>query len=190
VLAVIFDHANRYQKRQSTVLNPWAQDELNDTKLIIRISKSNDRQHSGQRKKDKRTNNDLQTSHRTKDGVTRTPLKTGDQFLQASLVIKTHKKPFKEQQRHQTGEAVNDSCYQENGVWILLTILTKPLTFLTSLKLGRGLPSTYGLDCFVATGVGTVYIFRGTWVIHCFSRLVTLLFLKWFLVRFNHQRRL
>jgi hypothetical protein len=36
------------------------QEELEDTKGRIRISKSTDRQHNGQRKKDKRTNNDKQ----------------------------------------------------------------------------------------------------------------------------------
>jgi hypothetical protein len=44
--------------------------------IRIRISKKN-RQHNGQKKKDKRTNNDLQNTHKTRDLVTRTPLKTG-----------------------------------------------------------------------------------------------------------------
>jgi len=36
------------------------------------------RQHNGQKKKYKRTNNNLQnTRHKTKDRVTQTPLKTG-----------------------------------------------------------------------------------------------------------------
>ena len=51
--------------------------ELEDTKEVIRIriSKMN-RQHNGQKKKHKRTNNDLQnTTHKTRDRVTRTPLK-------------------------------------------------------------------------------------------------------------------
>ena len=43
---------------------------------IIYKSKK-DRQDNGQQKKDKRTNNDLQnTAQKTKDRVTRTPLKT------------------------------------------------------------------------------------------------------------------
>jgi hypothetical protein len=52
-------------------------DEFYDTKGIIRICKSRkNRQHNGQKKNDKMTNNDLQnTTHRTKDWVTRTPLK-------------------------------------------------------------------------------------------------------------------
>jgi hypothetical protein len=38
-------------------------EEFEDTKGIIRIRKSKDRQHNGQRKKDKRTNNDQQNIH-------------------------------------------------------------------------------------------------------------------------------
>jgi hypothetical protein len=36
------------------------QEEAEDTKGVIRIRKSKDRKHNGQKKKDKRTNNDLQ----------------------------------------------------------------------------------------------------------------------------------
>jgi hypothetical protein len=36
------------------------QEEFEDTKEAIRISKSKDKQHNGQKKRDKRTNNDLQ----------------------------------------------------------------------------------------------------------------------------------
>ena len=44
-----------------------------DTKVVIRICKlKKDRQHNGQKKKDKRTNNDLQNI----TNKTRTPLKT------------------------------------------------------------------------------------------------------------------
>ena len=52
------------------------QEEFEDTKGVIRIriSKKN-RHHNGQKKKYKRTNNDLQ--YKTKDRVARTPLKTG-----------------------------------------------------------------------------------------------------------------
>jgi hypothetical protein len=44
-------------------------EELEDTKEVIRIRKSKkNRQHNGQKKKDKRTNNDLQNiTHKTKD---------------------------------------------------------------------------------------------------------------------------
>jgi peptidyl-tRNA hydrolase len=39
-------------------------EELEDTKGVIRIRKSKkNRQHNGQKKKDKRTNNDLQNIH-------------------------------------------------------------------------------------------------------------------------------
>ena len=63
-----------------------------DTKRVIRIRKSKNRQHNGQRKKTEeqttqwpkekdRTNNDLQnTTHKTKALVTRTPLKTGSEL--------------------------------------------------------------------------------------------------------------
>ena len=48
------------------------------TQAIIIIRKSKDRQHNGQKKKDKRTNSDLiNITHKTKDWVTRTSLKTG-----------------------------------------------------------------------------------------------------------------
>ena len=45
--------------------------------MVIRICKSkNDRKYNSQKKKDKRTNNDLQnTTQKTKDGTTRTPQK-------------------------------------------------------------------------------------------------------------------
>jgi len=47
--------------------------------VVIRIRKSKkDRQHNGQKKKDKRRNNDLQNiTYKIKDRVTRTPIKTG-----------------------------------------------------------------------------------------------------------------
>ena len=42
------------------------QEEFEDTKGVIRISKSKkNRQHNGQKKKNKRTNNDLQNTHIT-----------------------------------------------------------------------------------------------------------------------------
>jgi hypothetical protein len=47
---------------------------------VIRIRKSKNRQHNGQKKQDKMTNNDLQnTTQKTKDRATRTSLKTGDE---------------------------------------------------------------------------------------------------------------
>ena len=49
-----------------------------DTKGVIKICKSKDRQQNGKKKRDKRTNNDLRnTTQKTKDRATRTPLKTG-----------------------------------------------------------------------------------------------------------------
>ena len=45
---------------------------------VIRIRKQKDKQHNGQKKKNKRTNNDIQsTTQKTKDRSTRTLLKTG-----------------------------------------------------------------------------------------------------------------
>ena len=38
-------------------------EEFEDTIGVIRIRKSKDRQHDGQKKKDKMTNNDLQNKH-------------------------------------------------------------------------------------------------------------------------------
>ena len=41
-----------------------------------------DRQHNGQKRKDKGTNKDLQSiTHKTKDRVTRTPLQTGSELM-------------------------------------------------------------------------------------------------------------
>ena len=51
-------------------------EEFEDTKGVIRICKSKkNRQHNGQKKNDKRTNNLQNTAHKTKDRITRTPLK-------------------------------------------------------------------------------------------------------------------
>jgi len=58
------------------------EEEFEDTKgaIGIRISKKN-RQHNGQKKKCKRTNNNLQNiTYKTKDRVTRITLKTGDEL--------------------------------------------------------------------------------------------------------------
>ena len=60
------------------------QEEFEDTKGVIRISKSKkDIQYNGKKKKDKSTNNNLQNiTHSIKDRVTRTPLKIGGkQFM-------------------------------------------------------------------------------------------------------------
>jgi hypothetical protein len=53
------------------------QEEFDDTKGVIIFRKSKKvRQHNGQKKKDKKTNNDLQNiTHKTKDRVTRSMLK-------------------------------------------------------------------------------------------------------------------
>jgi hypothetical protein len=76
---VIFIHSNCQGRSQEKFV---------DTKWVIRNRKSEkDRQHNGQEKKDKRTNNDLQNNtKKSKDRPKRTPLKPGmnskgNQFL-------------------------------------------------------------------------------------------------------------
>jgi hypothetical protein len=58
-------------------------EEFEDTKGVFRIPKSKkDRQHNGQNKKDKRTNNYSQNiTHETKDRGTRILLKTGGELM-------------------------------------------------------------------------------------------------------------
>ena len=64
-------------------------EDLEDTKRVIRIRKSKkNRQRNGQKKKDKRTNNDLQnTTQKTKDRATRTPLKKVPAPLVAPVML-------------------------------------------------------------------------------------------------------
>jgi hypothetical protein len=59
-------------------LSVLEEEEFEDTKGVIIIHKPKKyRQHNGQQKKDKGTNNDLQsTTHKAKYRVTRTPLNT------------------------------------------------------------------------------------------------------------------
>ena len=53
-------------------------EEFEDTKGVIRNRKSKDRQHNSKKKKGKKTNTDPQNiTHKTKDRVARTPIKTG-----------------------------------------------------------------------------------------------------------------
>ena len=60
------------------MLRTAAEEEFQYTKRVIRIRKSKKDRHQ----KSKRTNNDLQNiSHKTKDRVTQTPLKTGDELM-------------------------------------------------------------------------------------------------------------
>jgi hypothetical protein len=65
----------RRKNGQTTIYKTLHIKEFEDTKGIIRIRiTKKDRQHNGQKKKDKRKNNDLQnTTQKTKDRVTRTP---------------------------------------------------------------------------------------------------------------------
>ena len=56
------------------------QEEFEDTKGVMRIHKSkNNRQNNGQKKKDKQRS--TKHTHKTKDRVTRTPLKTGGELV-------------------------------------------------------------------------------------------------------------
>jgi hypothetical protein len=56
----------------------YSQEEFEGTKGVIRIRKSKDRYHNGQKKKEK---NYLQNiTHKAKDRVTRTTLKIGAEF--------------------------------------------------------------------------------------------------------------
>ena len=49
-------------------------EEFEDTKEVIRMCKSKDRQYNGKKKEDKRRNNNLQnTTQKTKDRATITP---------------------------------------------------------------------------------------------------------------------
>ena len=59
-------------------LNLSYEEEIEDTKRVIRIRKSKNRQHNGQKKKDKRIKQQsTKHTYKTNDRVTRTPLKTG-----------------------------------------------------------------------------------------------------------------
>jgi len=63
---------------------------LEDTKGVIGIRKSKNRQHNGQKKKDKMTNNDLQKHiHKTKDRVTRTPLLLHTNYINRFVIFTT-----------------------------------------------------------------------------------------------------
>ena len=77
--------------------NTRIQEEFEDTKGVIRIRISKkSRQHNGEKKKYKRTNNDLQNIYIAKERVTRTALKTGGELrcsgsvFQNQPVLQTH----------------------------------------------------------------------------------------------------
>jgi hypothetical protein len=64
-------------------------EEFEDVKGVIRIGKSkNDRQHSGQKKKDKQRSTNI--THKTKDRVKHTTLKTGDELSSESIARCKH----------------------------------------------------------------------------------------------------
>ena len=67
-----------FTKAYAEQINPA---DIEDTEGIIIIRKSKDRQHHGQKKKDKRTSNELQNDiPKTKDLATQTQLKTGGEL--------------------------------------------------------------------------------------------------------------
>ena len=70
----------------------YEEEEFEDTKRVIRIRKSKkNRQHNGQKKEVKRTNNDLQNiTHQTKDRVSRTPLRPGGGTRRATNPVISH----------------------------------------------------------------------------------------------------
>ena len=75
--------ATRYQRGNQ---NPYIEGQTTqwpqDTKGVIKIRKSKDRQHNGQKKKgQKDKQRSTQLSHKKTDRVTRTPLKNGRELL-------------------------------------------------------------------------------------------------------------
>ena len=56
----------------------YMEEEFEDTKGVIRIRISKNRQHNVQKKKDKQRSKKY--THKTKERVTRTPLKTGGEL--------------------------------------------------------------------------------------------------------------
>ena len=68
----------------------YEEDEFEDTKGVIRIRKSKDRQHNDQKKKDKQRS--TKHTHKTKDRVTRTALKTGGELRCSGRVSSSRSK--------------------------------------------------------------------------------------------------
>ena len=97
-------------------------------RLIIRIRKSKkNKQHNGQKKKDKKTNNDLQNiTYKTKDRVTWTLLKTGVELRCSGTVssfCSTLYQSFIKNMNHITREIFN------NGYWYPRHYLMKGIIF-------------------------------------------------------------
>jgi len=83
-------------------------EDLEDTKRVIRIHKSKkNRQLNGLKKKDKRRNNDLQnTTQKTKDRATQTPLKRSCSTSGASHVTLVTNVMISHEGGNGTGECV------------------------------------------------------------------------------------
>ena len=77
LLTIVLDLEIKLSFRRVTNYHHSAEEKISDTKGVIRIYKSKkNRQHNGQMKKDKRTNNELQhISQKIKARATRTPLR-------------------------------------------------------------------------------------------------------------------
>ena len=74
-----------WSSQYNEVANAYTEEEFEDTKRVIRIRKSKDRQHNGQKKKDKQRYTNI--TKKTKDRVTRTPLKTGGELGCANTLL-------------------------------------------------------------------------------------------------------
>jgi hypothetical protein len=115
----------------SVISCPSLQEEFEDTKGVIRIriSKTN-RQHNDQKKKYKRTNNDLEKhTHKTKDRVTRTPLKTGGEPRWSGRVGSS----CSTNGTHRVNLVTNSVIIRESGKYreVFTTSGTYPLSFVT-----------------------------------------------------------
>jgi len=100
LLSTCYEKPNRKSSlhRFCVATNSWSMwgfsvvpEEFEDTNGVIKICNSKkDRHHNDQTKKDKRTNNNLQNiTHKSKDRITRTPLKTGGEHRCAGKVNST-----------------------------------------------------------------------------------------------------
>ena len=64
--SVVYLNQKKYLNKEIYLVsnsNSKTQEYFEDTKGVIRIRKSKNRQHNGQKKKYKKTNNDLQNNH-------------------------------------------------------------------------------------------------------------------------------
>jgi hypothetical protein len=80
-----------------------------------------DRQRNDQQKKDKRTTNDLHnTTHKTKDRVTRTPLKTGVELMYTGMVSSSCstsgiRRVIFSMKKMYASSAINEQCVRDGA---------------------------------------------------------------------------